>query len=287
MDNPRPEKVAVVDEVRARLDAADAAILTEYRGPHRRRAGRACAPALRAAGGDYKVYKNTLVKLAIDRRPRTRRWRRCSRGRRRSPSSRARSARRPRPCATTPGPTRAWWSRGACTARASCPRRTSAPWPTCRRATCSWPSWPGPSPPRSSSSPASSRRCPATSPTGCRPCSTSGVVPRRRARAAAQPETAAPSRRQPAPRPHAVEAAPEAEASAEAPGEAPAEAPAEAQVEAAPTRRQPWRRPVPPSSQLNSPPSSRRAARGRSPRPRPRHSPPRTTTPESADPAEG
>ncbi|MGI8685339.1 MAG: 50S ribosomal protein L10, partial [Acidimicrobiales bacterium] len=32
MDNPRPEKVAVVAEVRERLSAADAAILTEYRG---------------------------------------------------------------------------------------------------------------------------------------------------------------------------------------------------------------------------------------------------------------
>ena len=29
MDNPRPEKVAVVDEVRAKLDAADAAVMTE------------------------------------------------------------------------------------------------------------------------------------------------------------------------------------------------------------------------------------------------------------------
>jgi len=32
MDNPRPEKVAVVEEVRSRLDSASAAILTEYRG---------------------------------------------------------------------------------------------------------------------------------------------------------------------------------------------------------------------------------------------------------------
>ncbi|HMK98589.1 MAG TPA: 50S ribosomal protein L10, partial [Acidimicrobiales bacterium] len=32
MDDPRPEKVAVVDEVRRRLDGAEAAILTEYRG---------------------------------------------------------------------------------------------------------------------------------------------------------------------------------------------------------------------------------------------------------------
>ena len=32
MENPRPEKVAVVDEVRERFQAADAALLTEYRG---------------------------------------------------------------------------------------------------------------------------------------------------------------------------------------------------------------------------------------------------------------
>ena len=32
MDNPRPDKVAVVDEVRARIDEADAVIVTEYRG---------------------------------------------------------------------------------------------------------------------------------------------------------------------------------------------------------------------------------------------------------------
>ena len=29
---PRPEKVAVVDEVREKLDSADAVIVTEYRG---------------------------------------------------------------------------------------------------------------------------------------------------------------------------------------------------------------------------------------------------------------
>ena len=32
MDNPRPEKAAVVEEVRARLQQADAVIVTEYRG---------------------------------------------------------------------------------------------------------------------------------------------------------------------------------------------------------------------------------------------------------------
>jgi large subunit ribosomal protein L10 len=64
MDNPRPQKVAVVTEVRERLDAADAAILTEYRGLTVAELA-ALRQALRAAGGDYKVYKNTLVKLAI------------------------------------------------------------------------------------------------------------------------------------------------------------------------------------------------------------------------------
>jgi len=69
MDNPRAEKVAVVDEVRARMEAADGALLTEYRGltvaelAELRR-------ELTAAGGDYKVYKNTLVRLAVADTPR-------------------------------------------------------------------------------------------------------------------------------------------------------------------------------------------------------------------------
>jgi large subunit ribosomal protein L10 len=63
LDNPRPEKVAVVDEVREHFNDSDAAILTEYRGltvteiSNLRR-------ALRPAGGEYKVYKNTLVRFA-------------------------------------------------------------------------------------------------------------------------------------------------------------------------------------------------------------------------------
>ena len=64
MENPRPEKVAVVNEVRDRLDGAQAAILTEYRGLTVREMA-ALRQALSAAVGDYKVYKNTLVKLAI------------------------------------------------------------------------------------------------------------------------------------------------------------------------------------------------------------------------------
>ena len=63
MENPRSEKVAVVEEVRERLDATSAALLTEYRGldvtalSDLRR-------ALRLVGGEYKIYKNTLVRFA-------------------------------------------------------------------------------------------------------------------------------------------------------------------------------------------------------------------------------
>ena len=64
MENPRPEKVAIVDEVRERLDGARAAILTEYRGLSVREMAD-LRRALTAAGSDYKVYKNTLVKLAV------------------------------------------------------------------------------------------------------------------------------------------------------------------------------------------------------------------------------
>jgi len=63
MDNPRPEKVAVVDEVRKRLSDSDAALLTEYRGINVAEMA-TLRRALRAAGGDYKIYKNTLVRFA-------------------------------------------------------------------------------------------------------------------------------------------------------------------------------------------------------------------------------
>lgn len=63
MENPRPEKVAVVDEVRAKLEASGAAVLTEYRGLDVA-ATAALRGALREAGGEYKVYKNTLVRFA-------------------------------------------------------------------------------------------------------------------------------------------------------------------------------------------------------------------------------
>ena len=64
MDNPRPAKVAVVNEVRERLSSADAAILTEYRGLDVAEIAR-LRRSLREAGGQYKIYKNTLMRLAV------------------------------------------------------------------------------------------------------------------------------------------------------------------------------------------------------------------------------
>ena len=63
MENPRPEKVAVVNEVRERFDSADAALLTEYRGLTVTELA-ALRGALRESGTEYKVYKNTLVRRA-------------------------------------------------------------------------------------------------------------------------------------------------------------------------------------------------------------------------------
>ena len=63
MENPRPEKVAVVDEVRAKLEESSAAVLTEYRGLNVA-ATADLRRALRDAGGEYKIYKNTLVRIA-------------------------------------------------------------------------------------------------------------------------------------------------------------------------------------------------------------------------------
>src|SRR5204863_7249997 len=64
MENPRPQKVAVVREVRERLSSSSGAILTEYRGL---KVGELAAlrRSLRDAGGQYKVYKNTLVRFAV------------------------------------------------------------------------------------------------------------------------------------------------------------------------------------------------------------------------------
>ena len=63
MAEPRADKVAVVDQVREKFENADAVLLTEYRGltvadlTGLRR-------SLAAGGGEYHVYKNTLVRFA-------------------------------------------------------------------------------------------------------------------------------------------------------------------------------------------------------------------------------
>jgi large subunit ribosomal protein L10 len=64
MENPRPEKVAVVDEVKARLSDAEAAVLTDYRGINVP-AMAVLREALRAAGAEYQIYKNSLVRFAV------------------------------------------------------------------------------------------------------------------------------------------------------------------------------------------------------------------------------
>ena len=65
MGEPRADKVAVVAEVKDKLENAGGVLLTEYRGidvP-----GMAeLRETLRPVGGEYKIYKNTLVKLAAN-----------------------------------------------------------------------------------------------------------------------------------------------------------------------------------------------------------------------------
>ncbi len=61
----RLEKAAVVAEVKERLASADAALLTEYRGLN---VGSMAAlrRSLDPVGGEYKIYKNTMVRLAAE-----------------------------------------------------------------------------------------------------------------------------------------------------------------------------------------------------------------------------
>lgn len=60
---PRPEKVAIVAEVRERLEQSSSVLVTEYRGLSVK-AMADLRRTLRPAGGTYKVYKNTLVRRA-------------------------------------------------------------------------------------------------------------------------------------------------------------------------------------------------------------------------------
>jgi large subunit ribosomal protein L10 len=58
-------KIAVVDEVRSRIGEASASIVSEYRGLSVAELAE-LRTALAAVGGDYRIFKNTLVRRAID-----------------------------------------------------------------------------------------------------------------------------------------------------------------------------------------------------------------------------
>ena len=61
----RPEKVAAVEEIREKLADSDAAVLTEYRGL---KVGQLAElrTALRPAGTEFKIFKNTLARRAAE-----------------------------------------------------------------------------------------------------------------------------------------------------------------------------------------------------------------------------
>ena len=61
----RAHKVEVVDEVKARLGDAAASIVSEYRGLTVAEMAE-LRHALASVGGDYKIFKNTLVRRAVD-----------------------------------------------------------------------------------------------------------------------------------------------------------------------------------------------------------------------------
>lgn len=63
--NPRADKVAVVEEITAKLGDSTAVFVSEYRGMSVGELAELRGP-LRDAGAEHKVYKNTLARLAAD-----------------------------------------------------------------------------------------------------------------------------------------------------------------------------------------------------------------------------
>ena len=61
----RAKKVEIVDEVKTRMGAASAHIVSEYRGLSVAELAE-LRTALEGVGADYRIFKNTLVRLAID-----------------------------------------------------------------------------------------------------------------------------------------------------------------------------------------------------------------------------
>ncbi len=109
---PKPEKIAVVEEIRTKLDDADAAVLTEYRGLTVRALAE-LRGSLRPANTEYKVFKNPLARRAAEEAGLTDIARPARRARSRSPSSAATPRPRPRRCATSAGRTPSSSSRAA------------------------------------------------------------------------------------------------------------------------------------------------------------------------------
>ena len=64
MTDVMTKKAAVIDEVKEKVEGASAAVVTEYRGMTVAEIS-ALRRSLRQSGGDFKVFKNTLVKRAI------------------------------------------------------------------------------------------------------------------------------------------------------------------------------------------------------------------------------
>ena len=62
---PRAEKASVVKDVRERFDEAEAVLVTEYRGLDVTQMTE-LRNALRDAEAIYKIYKNTLVRRALE-----------------------------------------------------------------------------------------------------------------------------------------------------------------------------------------------------------------------------
>jgi large subunit ribosomal protein L10 len=65
MNKVRTAKVATVDELKAKVDATSTAVVTEYRGMTVAQIS-ALRRQLRTLDADYKVFKNTLVRRAIE-----------------------------------------------------------------------------------------------------------------------------------------------------------------------------------------------------------------------------
>ncbi len=60
---PRPDKVAIVEEITEKLNNSVAVFVSEYRGLSVGQLANLRAP-LREAGAEHKVYKNTLARIA-------------------------------------------------------------------------------------------------------------------------------------------------------------------------------------------------------------------------------